>query len=182
MVDITSRIDATSLLSSGGLSTWIVVNTHPHKERFAVENLTNQAFTSYCPIIRTRVRHARKTMEVSRPLFPGYLFVALDPIRERWRPILSTLGIRTIIRNGDLPSRVDGRFISSLKAREVDGAIVKPTQPYIIGQAVRISGGAFDGLAAKVIAMNEKDRVVVLLDLLNRTVKAHLTIDQLRSV
>ncbi|CAL8971076.1 Transcription antitermination protein RfaH [Rhodoplanes serenus] len=121
-------------------------------------------------------------MEVSRPLFPGYLFVALDPIRERWRPILSTLGIRTIIRNGDLPSRVDGRFISSLKAREVNGAIVKPTQPYIIGQAVRIAGGAFDGLAAKVIAMNEKDRVVVLLDLLNRTVKAHLTIDQLRSV
>ncbi|MBK5960184.1 transcriptional activator RfaH [Rhodoplanes elegans] len=180
MLDRTSNVFAESS-THYECSTWIVVNTHPHKERIAAENLLNQSYTTYCPVIRAQVRHARKTTEVRRPLFPGYLFVALDPLRERWRPILSTLGIRTIVRNGEVPSRMDGRFIASLRAREVDGAIVKPTQPYVIGQNVKIAGGAFDGLAAKVIAMNEKDRVVVLLDLLNRTVKTHLTADQLRS-
>jgi transcriptional antiterminator RfaH len=62
---------------------WVAVNTHPHRERFALDNLRRQDFGAYCPMIRKRIRHARRTQDVLRPLFPSYLFVEVDPERQR---------------------------------------------------------------------------------------------------
>src|SRR5262245_51643983 len=50
---------------------WVVVNTHPHREPFAIDNLTRQGFKSYCPMVKKRRSHARRSMEVARPLFPS---------------------------------------------------------------------------------------------------------------
>lgn len=82
--------------------------------------------------------------------------------------------MRTLVRCGDRPGFLDDRFIHSLKAREMDGAIVKPESPYRVGQQVRITGGAFDGLVAQIVEMDEKHRLVVLMDLLNRPVKVRI--------
>ncbi|EJW09567.1 Transcriptional activator RfaH [Rhodovulum sp. PH10] len=180
MLDRTAGWDAGALPNAA--SSWIVVNTHAHKERVAIENLERQFYGTYCPMIRTQVRHARKTSQVLRPLFPGYLFVALDLERDRWRPILSTLGVRSVVRDRDTPSRLDPAIIESLKAREVDGAIVRPASPYQVGQDVKIAGGALDGLVVKIIALGEKDRIVVLLDLLNRSIEVRMGASQVRAV
>ena len=82
--------------------------------------------------------------------------------------------MRTLIRTGVRPSLLSDAFIQGIKAREIDGVIVRPDTPYKLGQQVRFSGGAFDGLVATIIAMDEKDRLVVLMDLLNRPVKVRV--------
>ena len=152
-------------------SAWIVVNSQPHREHIALENLARQEFHAYCPLMRKRVRHARRTQEVLRPLFPGYLFVRVNPDLQRWRPILSTYGVRTLVCCGERPSFLDDGFVEGLKARAVDGAIVRPARPYAPGQQVKMAGGAFDGLIATILEMDDKDRLVVLMDLLNRPTK-----------
>jgi transcriptional antiterminator RfaH len=153
---------------------WVAINTHPHREHFALENLRRQQFDAYCPMLRKRRSHARRVDTVLRPLFPSYLFVRADARLERWRPILSTHGVRTIVRTGDELSFIDGAFIASLKAREIDGAIVRPARPYQIGQRVVITAGPFDRIIATIIEMDEKDRLVVLLDMMNRAIKVKL--------
>ena len=150
---------------------WIVVNTHPHREPLAIENLERQQFEAYCPMIAKRRTHARRTETVLRPLFPGYLFVRGDAQLLRWRPILSTYGVRRIAQTGEQPSFIDNEFIATLKAREIDGAIVRPHTPYQVGQKVSIVTGAFDGLVATIIEMDEKDRLLVLLNFMNRGVQ-----------
>lgn len=154
---------------------WVAVNTHAHREHIALENLVRQHFEVYCPMIRRRVRHARRVSEVLRPLFPGYVFTQIDMDLQRWRPILSTYGVRALVRCGDQLSFVDSGFVESLKAREVQGAIVKPPQPYKPGQQIRMSGGPFDGLVATIIEMDEKDRLLVLMELLNQSVKVKVS-------
>jgi transcriptional antiterminator RfaH len=154
---------------------WIVINTHPHREHLALENLHRQDFEAYCPMIRKRRSHARRVESVLRPLFPGYLFLRASTEQARWRPVLSTYGVRTIVRAGDALSFIDDGFIVGLKAREMDGAIVRPANPYHIGQQVRVAAGPFDGLIATIIAMDEKDRLVVLLDMMNRSIKVKLS-------
>ena len=158
-------------LDDEGARQWMVVNTQPHRERFALENLDRQDFTSYCPMLQKTVRHARKARNVLRPMFPGYVFVEVDLEHQRWQSILSTYGVRSVVRCGDEPSFLTRDFIASLKVREVDGVIVRPQSRYTIGQKVRFSGGAFDNLIATIIDMDEKDRLVVLMDLLNSRVK-----------
>ena len=150
---------------------WAVVNTHPHREHIALEHLERQDFHAYCPLIRRRLSHARRVTEVLRPFFPSYLFVKIIPTAQRWQPLMSTIGVRSIVRCGDELSLVDDAFVQSLKAREVEGAICRPQSPYHVGQQIRLAGGAFDGLVATIIEMHERDRLTVLMDLLNRPVK-----------
>jgi transcriptional antiterminator RfaH len=156
---------------SASPSAWIVVNTQPHREHIALENLGRQAFHTYCPMLRKRVRHARRTQDVLRPLFPGYLFVLADPNLKRWRPILATYGVRNLVRCGDRPGLLDPEFVDCLKASEVDGAVVRPAWSYEAGQVVKMAGGAFDGLIATILERDGKDRLIVLMDLLNRPTK-----------
>ncbi|MGE5266112.1 MAG: transcription termination/antitermination protein NusG [Deltaproteobacteria bacterium] len=163
---------------SEALAPWIVVNTHPHKEASAIANLQNQGFNTYCPMLRKRVRHARRTTNVLRPLFPGYLFIELADQSLSWRPILSTIGVRTVVRNGEEPCRLDAMFIAALRAREQDGVIVAPPVPYAAGQKVRITDGPFDGTVATIIDLAEKDRLVVLLEILNRPVNVKISARQ----
>ena len=118
-----------------------------------------------------RVRHARRFRDVLRPLFPGYIFVKVDPARQRWRPILSTIGVRSLVRFGDKLGLMDGAFISNLKARECDGAVSRPERDYTIGQDVRLAGGPFDGVIARIVELNDKNRLVVLMQLLNQPVR-----------
>ena len=166
----------------GQPAAWAVVNTQPHRERFALENLLRQEFRAYCPMIRRQRRHGRQVTDVLRPLFPGYLFVQVSPNTQRWRPMLSTFGVRSLVRCGDRLSLVENSLVQSLKAREIDGVIAKPASPYCVGQQVRIAGGAFDGLVATIIDMNERDRIIVFMDLLKRSVKVTVGEHQLSPV
>ena len=161
---------------------WAVVNTQPHREHIALENLQRQEFIPYCPLVKRRRRHARRVTDVLRPLFPGYLFVKINPDAERWRPMLSTFGVRSVVRCGDKVSLLDDIFVQALRAREVEGVISRPQSPYQIGQEVRVSGGVFDGLVATILELHEPDRLTVLMQLLSRAVKVRLDEGQISPV
>lgn len=158
---------------------WMVLTTHPAREDYARQNLERQGFTVYYPRVIKRIRHARRVYDAARPLFPAYLFVAHQPNGTGWRSLMSTYGVRTLVRSGEAPSLVDGSFIASLKAREVDGVIRRPEQPFAVGQNVRIQGGAFDGLVGRILELRENQRVLVLMDLLNRHSKVLVAADGL---
>jgi transcriptional antiterminator RfaH len=155
----------------GSTGPWIVVNTLAHREHLVLENLRRQQFDAYCPFLRMRRSHARRVDTVLRPLFPNYLFVRAEPKKAQWRPILSTHGVRNVVRTGDQLSFIDDGFIANLKGRELDGAIVRPATPYEVGQRVQIAAGPFDQAIATIIDMVEKDRLVVLLQMMNRDIK-----------
>lgn len=159
-------------------SHWLVVNTHAHREKLAIENLQRQNFQSYCPLMRKRLRGRMGPREVLRPMFPSYLFVRVTPDKSQWRPVLSTYGVRKVVRFGDDVPYLDARFVETLQAREVDGAIVKPREPYVPGQDIRIVFGPFDGLIAKIIDVRENDRLVILMDLLGQSVRGRIHADQ----
>ncbi len=159
---------------------WLVVNTQPHKEMYALENLERQGFTVYCPKIVKRVRHARRAHDARRPLFPSYLFVSIATTQGRWRPVQSTFGVRSIVFQGEQPGLIPSTFVDSLRSREVDGVVVKPPQRFHVGQSVSVQGGPLDGMAGDILELREKDRVLVLLSLMSQAVKLHVEADNLR--
>ena len=159
---------------------WLVVNTQPHKESYALENLERQGFTVYCPKVVKRVRHARRAFDAHRPLFPSYLFVNVASTQGRWRPVQSTFGVRTIVFQGEQPGLIPSTFVDGLRDREVDGVVIKPSQRLEVGQSVRVQGGPLDGMAGDILELREKDRVLVLLSLMGQAVKLHVEADRLR--
>ena len=157
---------------------WLVVNTHPHREQLAADNLMRQQFAVYYPRIRKQLRLRTGPREALRPLFPSYLFVRVNPARSHWRPVLSTYGVRRVVQFGEQTPYLDASFVRTLRAREVDGAIVKPAAPYAAGQTIRISGGAFDGVVAKILDVRDSDRLVILMDILGQSVRGRIRADQ----
>lgn len=154
---------------------WIAVNAKPNQEGIALANLDRQGFRTYLPLLRKTVKHARRKTEVLRPLFPGYLFVDIDRSSGVWRPVLSTYGVRGIVTCGDFPSIVPPGFVEALQAREIDGAVANASNQYRIGQQVLIDEGPFGGMIATIVGINDRDRLMVLVDFLRQAVRINLS-------
>src|SRR5512143_673906 len=99
-------------------SRWYVAQSQPHAERKAVWHLNRQGFETYLPVYQKRRRHARRTETVLAPLFPRYIFVAVDLAAQRWLSIRSTVGVSNLVCNGDVPAAVPDGVIDALKHRE----------------------------------------------------------------
>lgn len=152
---------------------WYVVHTQPNREARADLNLRRQGFATYLPRYVRRRRHARRHEMVARPLFPRYLFVALDPARDRWRAVHSTFGVNHLVLAGDEPLAVPGGVVEEIRARENDEGFVKLGLPAGIGPGsqVRLIDGIFADAKGVLERVADERRVAILLELLGREVR-----------
>ena len=143
---------------------WYVAHTRPQAEARAREHLLHQGFEAWLPEYRKQRRHARRTDQVLRPLFPRYLFVHLDLDAERWRSVLGTAGVQHLV-GGDPPTPL------------VDAECLVPVSPALSlkpGDAVRIADGPLADLEGVFLDIDEKDRVAILLRLMGRTLRVQV--------
>jgi transcriptional antiterminator RfaH len=156
-----------------GRPRWYVVHSQPHHERRAELNLQRQGFVTYLPCYLRSRRHARRTETVARPLFPRYLFVAVDLARDRWRAIQSTLGVCQLVLAGDDPAPVPEGVVDEIRSREgADGFVnlglaagLRPgSQVQLVDSIFAQHDGVIDRIA-------DDRRIAVLLELLGREVR-----------
>lgn len=151
---------------------WYVVQTQPCSEERARHHLANQGFSPYLPRYRRTISHAGRRESVLRPLFPGYLFVHMDPSACRWRSINGTRGVCRILTDGDLPQPVAREVVEEIMAREDSTGAVKLLSPSITrGDRIQLIEGPFADLAGLFEETRDDKRVVVLLSLLGRDVR-----------
>jgi transcriptional antiterminator RfaH len=158
---------------------WFVAHTHPHAESKATTHLNRQGFEIYFPRYLKRRRHARRIETVAAPLFPRYLFVAIDLDAQRWRSIYSTVGVNRLVCNGDDPTPVPDGIVEALKKREDMNGFIKldPRAPFRTGDKIRVLDGAFSSCLGLFEGMAERERIAILLDLLGRKVRVVLDAD-----
>lgn len=156
---------------------WFVVQTRPNSERRAVANLKRQGFEVYFPVYSKRRSHAGKVDMVAAPLFPRYLFVAIDLESQRWRSISSTFGVAQLVRHGDRPAPLADEIIAELRDREDERGLIQVGGAFRLGERVRVVGGAFADHFGMFESMGDGERVAVLLDILGRKVRATMNIE-----
>jgi transcriptional antiterminator RfaH len=154
--------------------TWYAAYTHPGAETKAHEHLLRQGYATYLPRYRRWVRHARKRAQVLRPLFPRYLFVGVDRLTQRWRPIRSTTGVVGLVTSAEEPVPVAPEIIETLRRRQGEGAfdLVSAAQRLRDGDLVRVTEGPLADLVGRLLGVADHERVYILLDLLGRAVRA----------
>src|SRR5215471_17154229 len=147
---------------------WYVVQTQPHAETRAVAHLMRQGFETYLPRYLKRRRHARRVETVAAPLFPRYLFVAVDMATQRWRSIQSTIGVTRLVCNGENPAAVPDAVLEHLRSNEDECGFVRlDTRPrFARGEKVRVLDGVFEATVGLFEAVTDSRRVAILLDLL----------------
>jgi transcriptional antiterminator RfaH len=158
---------------------WYVVQTQVNGEAKAAQNLLRQGFEIYLPRYLKLRRHARKVDVIARPLFPRYMFVAIDVATQRWRAVQSTQGVSHLVCNGEEPAAVPNGVLGALRAREDERGFVRmDAKPaFAPGDKVRVLAGAFRDNAGLFDGMGDHDRVAILLDMLGRKVRVYLDVD-----
>lgn len=152
---------------------WYVIHTLTCSEEIALKNLEAQGFDVFLPKYHRLRRHARKADVVQAPLFPRYLFIALDLEKERWLHVNSTRGVSYIVRQSGSPASVPENVVEELKARADIGAVVPLSSLEIFqkGTKLEILDGAFAGQTGVYERMTDHERVGILLHLLGRDVR-----------
>jgi transcriptional antiterminator RfaH len=158
---------------------WFVVQTQVNAEAKAARNLLKQGFEIYLPRYLKRRSHARKVDNVAVPLFPRYMFVRIDTATQRWRAIQSTFGVASLVLTGSEPAPVPPQVLHSLRAREDESGYVKLDKrpKFALGDRVRVIAGAFAESLALFDGLADRDRIVVLLDMLGRKVCVSIEAD-----
>ncbi|WP_164088998.1 transcriptional activator RfaH [Sphingorhabdus sp. YGSMI21] len=166
---MTSAIDKTSLAEAPkaqGTQRWYVAQVQPRKEQLALAHLRRQRFVTYCPIIKRTRRLRKQSVSTAEPLFPGYVFVALDCEREPWRSVNGTIGVLRLVSFGMQPAVMPRGFVEQLQNLAGDDGHVRFDEALRPGDGVRIVGGPFDGLCGSLASSGGRERVTVLLQML----------------
>ncbi len=161
------------------MTSWCAVQTHVRAEDKAAFHLRRQGYTVFLPKHLKRRKHARRIDWVPAPLFPRYLFVALDPAQGRWWSIRSTVGVSNLISFGGLPAVVPSEVISEIKARQDEKGLVKTHEGcgFKPGDRVRIINGPLGDLEGLFEGSTDEERVTILLSLLGREVKVRVPLE-----
>ena len=152
---------------------WYAVHTKANEEARASHHLARQSFQIYLPRYVKRRRHARKVEVVVRPLFPRYLFVALDLARDRWRSIQSTFGVLGLVRSGEQLAPLPTEVLEAIRAREdALGHVMLGLAPGLgVGSKIRLLDGIFAEHSGVLDRIADERRVAVLVHLLGRQVR-----------
>lgn len=159
---------------------WYVVLAHSGRERQARDHLERQSYEVYLPM----KLHTSKKGELSaRPFFPRYMFVRVDLTSQPWRPILSTLGVQSMLMGGDHPMWIAEGLVQRIKAHEIGGFIKlsdrpKAACPFEVGQRLKVVSGPFEKFEAVFSEPVDANRVAILVSLLGRDSRVVLQLDQ----
>lgn len=164
---------------------WFAIQTKPRQEQVAKINYERQGYMVYLPVIRKLHRHARRTKQVLKPFFPGYLFLNLAPKERNWVTIASTRGSIGPVHFGERYIPAPAWIIDELRSREDEQGMISLSQlqrqRLASGVRVEVLWGDDDALAEGVFcSFRGKDNALVLLDILQRQVKTTVALSQIK--
>ena len=162
-------------------SDWFLALVRPNQFHIAENNLARQGFAVFAPTQEETRRRAGRFVSVTVPLFPGYLFVAFDPVSSAWRTINSTYGISKLVAFSGIPKSVPAELVTGLMSRCDAAGHLLPPPALTPGDGVQVLSGPFAQFVATVESLTPQRRVWVLLDILGSSTRVSLEVAQVRT-
>lgn len=162
---------------------WYLIYTKPRQEKCALQNLEQQGYQCYLPLLpKEKLRQGALALS-DEPLFPRYLFIKLaqDFMAKSWSPIRSTKGVSRLVRFGAEPARIDDALVDLLRDHEAS-VLAEPERLFNAGERVQLTEGPFAGIEGIYQMADGDRRVMVLIELMSKKVVVPVTARNLRKV
>jgi len=138
-----------------------------HEKRVAAE-LRMREVEHFLPLYSSVRRWRDRRVQLELPLFPGYVFVRLA-LRDRLRVLQIPSVVRLVGFSGQ-PTPLPDSEIETLRSGLSERLRAEP-HPYLtVGRRVRITAGPFAGLEGILKRKKSNLRVVISLELIQRSV------------
>jgi transcriptional antiterminator RfaH len=157
---------------------WYALRVKSNREKIVSTALECKGYERFLPLYRVQRRWSDRLKDVELPLFAGYVFCRMDPMRRL--PVLTIPGVLSLVGTTQTPLPVADQEIAALQT--IAGAGI-PTAPWPFlqaGQRVRIERGALRDLEGLLVEVKNQFRVVVSVSLLQRSVSVEVDRDSIR--
>ncbi len=146
---------------------WYAAYTYANHEKKTAAEISRRGVESFLPVYHAVRRWSDRRVEIEMPLFPGYVFVRLA-LRDRLR-VLQVPGVAKLVGFGGSPAALPDEQVEALRAG-LDGQLRAEPHPYLtVGRRVRVRSGPFEGLKGIVVRRNNRCRLVISLELIQRS-------------
>jgi transcription antitermination factor NusG len=150
---------------------WFALHVRTRMEHRVSTILRAKGYEEFLPMHTTTRKHV--TCQV--PLFPGYLFLRVTP--RACGLIVTTPGVIRIVEFGGKPAPIDPDEIRSVQLIVNSGIPVYPWQGLELGDKVFIEQGPLQGAVGIVTSFRAKQRLIVSITMMMRTVAAEVDHD-----
>ena len=149
---------------------WYLIYTKPRHEKKVYTRLVEINIDSFLPTKKVlRTWHDRKKY-IDEPLFPSYVFIYLNDMQNYYDG-METEGALYYVRTGKEIARVNDTVINNIKLAAGQGNDIEISDfRFRPGQKLVIREGALTGLSCELIQYNNKQRLLVRIDLLKRNI------------
>ena len=151
---------------------WFALQVRIRHESDVALHLQGKGYEWFLPLYKTRRRWSDRVKQLEVPLFPGYVFCRFNP-QDRL-PILKTPGVRQIVGNQHTPLPVDESEIRALQTLVLSGAPNQPCPFLSVGDRVRVQSGALRDLEGILVDVKGRQRLVISVTLLCRSVAVEI--------
>ena len=157
---------------------WHAVYAITRHEKRIAEHLSMRGIEHFLPLYSTQRRWKNGArMTLSLPLFPSYLFVRISR-RERVR-VLEIPGVVSIVGGtGKEPAMLDTDQVEIIR-KAVERGNAEPHPTVVAGQRGRIRNGVFAGVEGIVVRVRNTFRVVLMVELIMKSVAVEVDRDDL---
>src|SRR5216683_5587462 len=147
---------------------WYAVCTFSNHEKRVGDQLRERGVEHFLPLYESVRRWKDRRVQLQLPLFPGYVFVHLA-LRDRLQ-VLQVPGVARLVGFNGTPAALAPEEIETLR-RGLQGGLRAEPHPFLtVGRRVRIIAGPFAGLEGILKRKKSNLRVVVSLELIERSV------------
>ena len=152
------------------IHSWYALKVNARSELKASASLVSRGFQLFTPVLKETKSYCDRVRTIERALFPGYIFCRFDAHRKT--PIISSPAVQYIVSFSGVPAAVPDETIDAIqRAVEAGGQSV----PYVeIGQEICITSGALSGLRGVLLRNEKRDRILVSVHLLQRSVAVEI--------
>ncbi len=159
---------------------WFALYTKPRSEFKAAEQIEEVDVLYYLPTV-TRIRQwSDRKKKITEPLIRGYIFIYANE-RERIISLERQAVVKCIFDQGR-PAKIPEWQIDNLKKMLDSKADLTIKEGLPVGAKVLIKDGPFTDVIGVVSETDNGKSIAVSIDLLNRSVIAHLPKDSLFEV
>jgi len=166
--------------TNGSQPVWRALTVRSRHERIAAQSLRSRGLEEFLPLYRSKRAWSDRTKVVDLPLFPGYVFCRVSESQRLLA--VSSPGVASIVGFGGRDAVVEEHELESVRRMLAAGLTVEPW-PYVRpGHIVEVLSGPLTGLRGEVVREKGLWRLIVNVDLLQRSVSAELERDMVKAI
>ena len=171
---VTGNDSNSSLLwqADDSLPSWYVAYTSANHEKKAALEINRRGVETFLPVYQSVRRWSDRRVTIEKPLFPGYVFVRLA-LHNRLL-VLQVPGVCKFVGFGGPPVALPDDQLNILRSG-LDQLLRAEPHPYLtVGRRVRVRSGPFTGLEGILRRRKNRTRLIVSLDLIQRSMSVEL--------